>query len=707
MQHVALAVGFDSASERVLDTVLTSAGFGVRFLPGGRGGLPPDLLCATVTLVNVDATTEVGAGWESPASHVILCGVADDPIAIQQALDAGADDVLLEGWSQRDLVARVVVAARRTMQADTTDWCQQQLEIGPDYPTTQGAATNLAVPSTGPMTSSDVHRAVRTAHTSEPCAYSVGTKVLIADPDRDVRLLFRHTLECEGFAVIESTSGDEAIRQAVQHEPAVIMLAADLPVMDGIEATRYLKTDPVCHDIPIVILSAASDRSDVRAGLKAGADGYISKPILPDEFLLRVQSMVKLHSRRSVLLDSHEMRGEQTRALVCMLDFSSAIVSATTVEEVLERTLAVTAELTCCKRVALLLPDADKSALWVRASIGLAPDYVSATRIRPREMTIGRVFLQACTVVANDESDSVRLADEGERPMLHGVPWLAAPLTAPDHVVGVLAVSERWGKEPFTLAELGYIALISNNAGAAISEIDSSRTRDEARNSIVLALAKLAEHRDNETGRHVERVTRFAQVLAESLRFDPVTGGVIDDAYVRDLERAVALHDIGKVAIPDHILRKPGKFTREEFHAIKRHTIVGEETIRSVRQRVPGVRFLEMAEEIAGGHHEWYDGTGYPRGLSGAAIPLSARIAALADVYDALTTKRVYKDPFTHDKSRDMIMRASGTHFDPSVVAAFLKKEADIRRLAEELADDTTRGADPAVSIDLMVGQTA
>jgi putative two-component system response regulator len=155
------------------------------------------------------------------------------------------------------------------------------------------------------------------------------------------------------------------------------------------------------------------------------------------------------------------------------------------------------------------------------------------------------------------------------------------------------------------------------------------------------------------------------------------------------------------VAIPDHILLKPGVLTPEEMAIMRTHTDVGADTIQSVVERTPGADFLEMAAAIARSHHEWYDGSGYPRGLSHDEIPVSARLVALADVYDALTTKRVYKEAFPHEKAVIIITELSGTHFDPVVVEAFLAQEHEFGKLASELVDDetvATQSASPEAS---------
>jgi putative two-component system response regulator len=173
-------------------------------------------------------------------------------------------------------------------------------------------------------------------------------------------------------------------------------------------------------------------------------------------------------------------------------------------------------------------------------------------------------------------------------------------------------------------------------------------------------------------------------VLAQHLQDTPTYARQIDDEFVELIYQTSPLHDIGKVAISDLILLKPGRLTAEEFEIMKTHTTHGAETLDAVLSEFPGAPFLEMARDIALGHHERFDGGGYPRGLKGTSIPLSARIMAVADVYDALTTRRVYKGPYSHQRAQGMIAAESATHFDPDVVAAFLAKELQFAAIREQ-----------------------
>jgi putative two-component system response regulator len=193
----------------------------------------------------------------------------------------------------------------------------------------------------------------------------------------------------------------------------------------------------------------------------------------------------------------------------------------------------------------------------------------------------------------------------------------------------------------------------------------------ESRDLLIFAMAKLAESRDNETGMHLERMREYSKMLAEELSTWPRYAEAIDGDYVQLLYLTSPLHDIGKVAIPDSVLLKPGRLTRDEFEVMKKHTLLGGETLKSVAQLRPEAHFLTMAEEIALTHHEHYNGAGYPLGLAGDAIPLCGRIVAVADVYDALTSRRVYKPAYSHDMARTIILEGSGTQFDPDVVRRF------------------------------------
>ncbi len=213
----------------------------------------------------------------------------------------------------------------------------------------------------------------------------------------------------------------------------------------------------------------------------------------------------------------------------------------------------------------------------------------------------------------------------------------------------------------------------------------------ETRDALIFAMAKLAESRDPETGQHLERVQRFSAILCRELAIDSPYSDQISAEFMRLIYQTSPLHDIGKVGIPDAVLQKPGKLTDDEFEIMKRHTEIGAEAIRETLKHAPSAKYLQMAMEIAISHHEKFDGSGYPRALKGSAIPLSGRIIALVDVYDALTTKRVYKPAFPHAKALDIISDGAGSHFDPVIVQAFLRAEAEFDLVRVLMAEDGER----------------
>jgi putative two-component system response regulator len=201
--------------------------------------------------------------------------------------------------------------------------------------------------------------------------------------------------------------------------------------------------------------------------------------------------------------------------------------------------------------------------------------------------------------------------------------------------------------------------------------------------AIIMAMASLAETRDNETGNHIRRTQNYVAALARQLKHLPRFSSELTDENIELLYKSAPLHDIGKVGIPDNILLKPGKLTSEEFEIMKLHTNYGRETILSVERYLgESNEFLRFAREITYSHQEKWDGSGYPENLSGDSIPVSARLMAVADVYDALISRRVYKPAFSHEEAIDIMRKGRGTHFDPDILDGFLQITEEFRQIA-------------------------
>lgn len=252
-------------------------------------------------------------------------------------------------------------------------------------------------------------------------------------------------------------------------------------------------------------------------------------------------------------------------------------------------------------------------------------------------------------------------------------------------------------KKPFDNAEVMQLAIaltrkweVTQQARERFDSLEQAvaeRAKEilETRDVAVFALAQLAESRDPETGRHLERIRGYCRILAEHLSQEGPYRHVIDPQWIADIYRSSPLHDIGKVGIPDAILLKPGRLSEREFGILKKHTLIGAGALERASAHAGGGCFLKMAADIAHYHHERWDGSGYPNGLHGSEIPLSARIVALADVYDALTSVRVYKSAYEPEVAKLMIEEQSGKHFDPAIVEAFQARYDDFLEMQAQL----------------------
>jgi putative two-component system response regulator len=355
--------------------------------------------------------------------------------------------------------------------------------------------------------------------------------VLVVDDTPDNLTLMSGLLK-DKYKVKIANNGERALKVATTGMPPdIILLDIMMPVMDGYEACRRLKENPVTRDIPVVFLTAKAEVEDEMKGFELGAVDYITKPISPPIVMARVETHLQLKKVRDYLKDQNQ--------------FLEAEVQKRTKEVV------------------------------------------------------------------------------------------------------------------------------------AVQEVT------------ILAMASLAETRDNDTGNHIRRTQFYIRALAEKLRKHERFCHLLDNDQTIDLLfKSAPLHDIGKVGIPDQILLKPGRFTDEEFEIMKTHPALGRDAILAAERRLGlELPFLSYAKEIAYSHQEKWDGTGYPEGLSGDDIPISGRLMAIADVYDALICRRVYKEGMPHEKAVGIIIESKGSHFDPDMVDAFVEIADEFIQIAKRYED--------------------
>lgn len=248
---------------------------------------------------------------------------------------------------------------------------------------------------------------------------------------------------------------------------------------------------------------------------------------------------------------------------------------------------------------------------------------------------------------------------------------------------GYFATFRKNAARPFFSGDIKLLEAIATQLSLALNNIQVLEEQKRLFDASIFSLARLAESRDPDTGEHLERMSSYARILAARVTKLEKYRDRLGEDFVEGIYRSSPLHDIGKVGIPDSILTKEGSLTADEWEIMKTHATIGGDTLRDAELRLDktGDTFLTLGKMIAYCHHEKWDGSGYPNGLSSEQIPLAARIAALADAYDAMTSKRCYKAAISHEETRDEIVRSRGTHFDPDIVDAFLAVEDEFREI--------------------------
>ncbi len=516
-------------------------------------------------------------------------------------------------------------------------------------------------------------------------ATSPSGQILLVLTDQTARFNLRATLEADGYSVSDTASEAAAFESITRTHPDAVVLDASLPNEGALRLTRCVRELAGESNTPVIVICPEISPDDLRDFGAAGADECVAFCMCPTEIERRIRYAVQRSTDRQTLAASYDNRGEQTRILMLLFEFCRDLVDRQSRAEVLEETVETIGAITGCRQVAALVPRKGNNSVEVEAASGFDPGFEGSTQVA--DSVVSDVLATGRTVVLNDELSSPARRGETHSWFDGKVPQLFVAVPVRDSIGAVIAVGSRVTGLSFDQRILDSVDLVIGVAATALHGIATAEARDCARDAIMIAFAKLAEHRDDATYRHVERVTRYSVTLATSLRETPDYRDQISDRLLYDLERGVPLHDIGKVAVPDRILLKKGKLTEEEMAIVKKHANTGADTIRSVRLQSPNFAMLEIAEEIARSHHEWYNGAGYPNGLSGQEIPLVGRIVSVADAYDAITTRRPYKEPISHEKAITLILEASGTQFDPVVVDALIRNQDEFDRFRSEDPD--------------------
>lgn len=523
-------------------------------------------------------------------------------------------------------------------------------------------------------------------------------KILIVDDDARLRFILRLQLSASGFSVREAADGQTGVAEARDWLPDVIVMDVKMPNMDGRTATRLLKETPETKHIPVLMLTAKTEPDDLVASLEAGAEDYIRKPFEISELMARIRSAYRLARVRGELNRLNDRLAEEveakTRRLRLLYEFTRALNSTTSRDGILDLIIETAQRATGSRRISLMLKDESGEFLRCERAVGIDSQLVPRILVKRVEGITGQVFTSGKTFAARvyEHGDDDERGYEGNEFL--STPLVSTSLETDGEILGVLNVTDRQCDDAFSAEEVDCIRAIADSGAIALHNlIRRERLRDSVK-VLIMTVGRLAEYRDEETSDHLHRVAEYARVLSTELSRWPEFQDAVTPDFIEDIVQAAPMHDIGKVAVPDDILLKPGKLTDEEFAIMKSHTLIGRQTLELGQQGAESIPMLQMCIDIAYCHHEKHGGSGYPRGIAGDEIPLPARIIALVDAYDAITSARRYKEARSHGQAIEAIQESSGAHFDPQMVEAFINCHEQFDAIREQYGS-TDAGTEP------------
>lgn len=531
-----------------------------------------------------------------------------------------------------------------------------------------------------------------------PTSADISRKILFVDDEVLLLSSIKRQFRKE-FDITVAESGGAGLAALSEQGPfAVVVSDYNMPGMDGVQ---FLNA--VYQRQPETVLMMLTGRADLELAIEALNNAHISrflnkpcpKQILQDtladgleqyrlrmsERLLKAQ-LQQANQELNLLNNQLEILvAEKTRALRLQYRHVANLARITHSQAAISALIEAVTELTQIDSMSLWLsPKLDSQFTChypltpepAAFDIASCPPGVIADILHNRQLWL------------HTPASHAQLSDF-DKSLFAGQPLLSVPLHSTKGLFGLLNLAG----EPlaFSSDTLDALAGIVDVTSTALQSRWNREAFEEAQDAIITALAKLSEYRDPETGAHLLRLKKYCGLICDALANNPAYREHVTPAFADDLIRSSPLHDIGKVGIPDAILKKPGKLTTEEFEIMKQHAGIGGDTLRAVYDQYPSQSFIKCGMDVAYCHHEKWNGSGYPLGLKGEEIPLAARILALVDVYDALTCRRVYKAPFPRERAKAIILEGSGEHFDPNIVNAFLSLENDFYQIAEQFAD--------------------
>jgi PAS domain S-box-containing protein len=494
-------------------------------------------------------------------------------------------------------------------------------------------------------------------------AYMSSGSVLAIDDDSITLGILKDLLEMSGLTVLTASEGREGIEIFRKDPTDLVITDIRMPHMDGLEVLRRIRD--IDGNVPVILVTGHGDLDNALGALRRGAYDFLLKPINVEILLNTVRKGIdhcrlKRFERDYRLLLEEQVRA-RTKELAETNEFLKGILDSST-------------------RVSIVLTDFDRKVLFWNAGAESIYGYTaeemvgsSITRLYPDHGSDPPAGDRLRDVLRNERSTvQTNVLQRAKDGRLLTISLTISPMSdASSRIRGILGLGQDVTEQVRLHDEL----------------LRSYRRIRRIQGASIFALAGLAESRDGETGFHLKRMQGYCQVLCDQMVKRRHYREVLTEQFIEDLVQCSVLHDIGKVGIPDSILFNPKKFGINEFEIMKQHSIYGGKALEDAANEAGQKEsYLFLARDIAYYHHERWDGAGYPFGLKEEDIPLSARIVAIADVYDALTTERRYKRSYSHEEARTIIIQDKGKHFDPEVVEAFIEAESEFKRIRDEVS---------------------
>jgi len=494
--------------------------------------------------------------------------------------------------------------------------------------------------------------------------YLTTGSVLVVDDDAAALCVLEDLLSMSGFRVFTASEGDQAVRVFSDKHPDLVITDIWMPQLDGLELLKRVRQRD--DAVPVILVTGHGDLDNALLALRRGAYDFLLKPINTEILLNAVRKAMEHRRLKRFEREYRRLLEDQVAARTEELATTNELLKG-----ILDSSTGVSIVLTDFDhRVVFWNTGAEKiygysdTEMVGSTILKLMPENSAAAQTYDelRNMVMSR----SCTVQRNIEQQ----AKDGRTLTIS---LAVSPMVdASGKISGILGLGQDVTTEVHLNKEL----------------IKSLRQIHKIQNASIFALAKLVESRDGETAFHLKRLQAYCRVLCEKLAGRPRFRAQMSDQFMEDLVQCSVLHDIGKVAIPDWVLFTPHKFGHDEREIMKEHAITGGLALEEAAGEAgEDASYLFVGRDVAYYHHEHWDGTGYPKGLKGKEIPLAARIVAIADVYDALTTERRYKNAFSHDEAVRVILREKGRKFDPELVDAFLEVESEFCRVRDDLSN--------------------